>query len=237
MHCKLVAFALIVGVVAGGCGTSTLASPAGGTPDPTTDDGGSSGSSGGEGDGEAGNPAVDAGIPTFDDGTPSRIACTKTLGNGLTPVHGRLDGELVAIVSATERKCPSDGQHLHLQVKMAGALYDIAVNLDGLEGETDAPLPGLPFAEGWHPMDLDYVRDLGLHSTALTLTTPSAIRQRVETVLASANHIAVYGYGYTGSDGAHLIHRSAGGHDGALIINPLASKAHVIAFRFANDTF
>lgn len=188
--------------------------------------------------GEAGmSPFDGAAPPGFDDGTPTRVACTSALGHGLTPAHGRLDGQLVAIVSVTERSCPSDAQHLHLQVMMGGAIYDIAVNLDGLEGETDAVLPGIPFAEGWHPMDLDYARDLGLHSTALTVTTAAAIRQRVEVVLANANHISVFGYGYPGSDGAHLVHRSAGGHDGALFINPLASKAHVVAFRFANDTF
>ena len=62
---------------------------------------------------------------------------------------------------------------------MNGANYDIAVNLDGFEGEIDAPLPGIPFAEGWHPMNLDYPTDLGLHSDALTVTTPAMIRARV----------------------------------------------------------
>ena len=89
---------------------------------------------------------------------------------------------------------------------MSGAVYDIAVNLDGLEGETDAALPGIPFAEGWHPMDLDYVKDLGLHSTAITLTSPGPIRDRVVTALAKANHISIFGTGYPGSDGAHIVH-------------------------------
>ena len=50
-------------------------------------------------------------------------------------------------------------------------------------------------------------------------------------------HRSVFGFGYPGSDGAHLIHRVSASHDGALVINPLAAKAHVIAFRFATDTF
>jgi hypothetical protein len=120
---------------------------------------------------------------------------------------------------------------------MSGAVYDVAVNIDGLEGETDTKLPGAAFAEGWHPMDLDYVKDLGLHSPALTVTGPDVIRKQVETVLANANHISVFGSGYQGADGVHLIHRSRGNQDGALVINPLAPKAHVIAFRFAADTF
>ena len=228
----LVALALAPG--ASGCGGSSLETP-GGTPTVPPDPDGSSGSSGGDVD--AAVPDAEAGLPPFDDGTPTRVSCTRTLGNGLTPEHGRLDGQLVAIVSAQERRCPADIDHLHLQVLMKGAVYDIAVNLDGLEGETDAALPGIPFAEGWHPMTLDYVRDFNLHAAALTVTGPAAVRQRVETALTNANHIAVFGTGYPGSDGAHLIHRSSGARDGALVINPLAPKAHVIAFRFVNDAF
>ena len=216
------------------CNGSSLAGPSG---DPGPDPYGSSGSSGGEVDAEAGAMPVEASAPVFDDGTPTRIACSSTLGTGLTTDHGRLDGQLVAVVGANQKGCPNDAQHLHLQVRMKGALYDIAVNLDGLEGELDAKLPGIPFAEGWHPMDLEYVRDFGLHSTALTLTSPAAIRNRVALALANANHISVFGFPYPGMDGAHLIHRVSASHDGALVINPLAAKAHVIAFRFADDTF
>jgi hypothetical protein len=222
-----------------GCSGSTLTAPSsvtdGGTGPGTTDDGGTTV----EPDGGT-NPGADAAVPpTYNDGTPTRVACTSALGMGLTPnTHGRLDGVLVSIVAANERACPADPAHLHLQVKSNGAVYDIAVNLDGFEGETDAPLPGIPFAEGWHAQtDLDYVRDFGLHSTALTLTTPTSIRQRLESVLANANHVAIFATSYTGSDGAHLVHRQSGLRDGAIVVNPLAAKAHVIAFRFVSDTF
>lgn len=182
---------------------------------------------------------TDAGIPTYTDGTPTRVACTSTLGRGLTPnTHGRLDGVLVAVVAANERSCPADPQHLHLQVRVSGAVYDIAVNLDGFEGETDVPLPGGAFVEGWHPtVELEYVRDLGLRSTMLTLTNPTSIRQRVVTLLANANHVAIFGTTYPGSDGAHLIHRQSGARDGAIAVDPLAAKAHMIAFRFIDDVF
>lgn len=231
---------LALGVAPSGCGGSSLSAPSAG-PDAIPDPNGSSGSSGsGSGDDagglDGGTSEADAAPPAFDDGTPTRVACTSTLGKGLSPVHGRLDGTLVSIVP-TKAKCPSDPDHLHLQVKMNGGVYDIAVNLDVFEGEIDAPLPGIPFAEGWHPMPLDYAQDLGLHSTALTLSSPATVRARVESQLTNANHISVFGTGYPGSDGAHLIHRSSGARDGALVINPLAGKAHVIAFRFVNDTF
>jgi hypothetical protein len=231
---------LALGIAPSGCSGSTLAAPAetGGpatNPDGTTDTDASD--DGGTVANDGAVATTDAAAPPFDDGMPTRVACTSTLGMGLSPDHGRLDGTLVSIVPEKGARCPSDSTHLHLQVRMNGANYDIAVNLDGFEGEIDAPLPGIPFAEGWHPMNLDYAQDLGLHSSALNVTTPATIRARVVAQLANANHISVFGTGYPGSDGAHLIHRKTTAHDGALVINPLGAKAHVIAFRFATDTF
>jgi hypothetical protein len=231
-------------VLPAGCSGSTLASPPS-TTDPASDLDAGSGPDDAAVDTDGSTartdsstpPGADAAPPVFADGTPTRVACTSSLGNGLSPAHGRLDGTLVSIVPASGSQCPSDPAHLHLQVRMNGANYDIAVNLDGFEGEIDAPLPGVPFSEGWHPMDLDYVADFGLHSSAINLTTPQAIRPHVVSQLTNANHISVFGTGYPGSDGAHLIHRKTTAHDGALVINPLGAKAHVIAFRFATDTF
>lgn len=236
--CTLLAFAL---ALAPACGGSSGPTPAATDPatDPTTV-AGDGGSDDGGGNGEldaAPAPGLDAAAPVFDDGTPTRLACVGTLGGGLSPTHGRLDGTLVSVVPVKAGGCPSDPDHLHLQIRMSGAVYDIAVNLDGLEGEIDAPLPGIPYAEGWHPMTMDYPTDLGLHSTALSVSGRAAVRARVESQLTNANHISVFGTGYPKSDGAHLIHRSAGGRDGALVINPLAAKAHVLAFRFVNDAF
>ncbi|MEA2749060.1 MAG: hypothetical protein QOI41_3203 [Myxococcales bacterium] len=229
---------LALGIAPSGCDGSTLATPA--TTGPVTNPDGTTDTDAGDSDGGVATDdasASDGSPPTFDDGTPTRVACSSTLGMGLSPDHGRLDGTLVSIVPEKGAHCPSDPDHLHLQILMNGANYDIAVNLDGFEGEIDAPLPGIPFAEGWHPMDLDYAQDLGLHSTDLTVTTPATIRAHVTAQLTNANHISVFGTGYPGSDGAHLIHRKAGSRDGALVINPLGAKAHVIAFRFATDTF
>jgi len=237
----LAAFGLGLGL-APGCGGSALTSPTA-TQDPYggSSDSGNPTTTGTDGGTTTADAAVmtseDAGLPSFDDGTPTRIACSSTLGHGLTPAHGRLDGVLVSLVSPTETHCPSDPDHLHLQVRMNGDVYDIAVNLDGFEGEVDAPLAGVPYSEGWHEMDLDYVAAFGLHSPTISLTSAFSIRSRVEAVLTKANHISVYGTGYDGSDGAHLIHRKVTGNDGALVINPLGAKAHVIAFRFDTDTF
>ena len=214
-----------------GCGGDKLTAPTSTTPEGTPDV-------------DVGDPDAaleDAPVvPPFDDGTPTRVACTSNLGKGLVPAnHGRLDGQLVALVPPNTRRCPSDDTHLHLQVLVSGSVYDIAINLDGFEGEIDVKMPGPPFAEGWHPtVDLDYPTDLGLHSPTLTLTGIPALLARLTAVLEKANHISVWGTPYPGSDGAHLIHRTGGlKEDGAIVIDPSAPRAHVLAFRFETNTF
>ncbi len=168
---------------------------------------------------------------------PTRVACTSSFGSALSTTHGRLDGYLVAIVPASTHGCNGDSSHIHLQVKANGAVYDVAVNLDTLEADTDIALPGGAWAEGWHPnMQLDYPKDLSLHSAAFNATSPTAQRMSIETALANANHVAIFATGYDTS-GAHLVHRQSGGRDGAIVINPLDPKAHVLAFRFTTDSF
>jgi hypothetical protein len=54
--------------------------------------------------------------------------------------------------------------------------------------------------------------------------------------LANANHISIYGTGY-GPDGAHLIHRNGGGHDGLLITQPLSTPSHARLFSFSSQAF
>lgn len=214
-----------------GCTGDKLSAPTV-TPDPTGIDG--------EVEPDASTGEGGPVVPPFDDGTPTRVACTSKLGSGLVPAkHGRLDGQLVAIVVPNTRRCPSDDTHLHLQVLVSGSIYDIAINIDGLEGEIDAKLPGPPFAEGWHPtVDLDYPSDLGLRSSALTLTGIPVILARLQEVLAKANRVSVFGTPYSTSDGAHLIHRTGGfKEDGAVVINPTAPLARVLAFRFDDQTF
>lgn len=216
-----------------GCGGDKLSAPTTAAPDPIVDS--PVGAEAAVADAATGEDAA-----AFDDGTPTRVACTSKLGSGLVPArHGRLDGQLVAIVVPNTKRCPSDDTHLHLQVLVSGSIYDIAINLDGVEGEIDAKLPGPPFAEGWHPtVDLDYPTDLGLHSPALTLTGIPAILARLQQVLATVNHVSIFGTPYPGSDGAHLIHRTSGfKEDGAVVINPTAPKARVLAFGFATKTF
>jgi len=182
------------------------------------------------------SPVVDAGVdadPTVGDGTPVRNACTNTLGQGLTKTFGRLDGTIVSIVPTTKTSCNGDTAHIHLQVLMQGGVYDVAVNVDGLMAETTHALVDGAWAEGWHsPVKLDYPADLAEHSPAFATTNAAALEQK----LASVNHVSVFATGY-GPDGAHLVHRNGGGHDGAVVLWPLSDSPDFLVFRFSNQSF
>jgi hypothetical protein len=133
--------------------------------------------------------------------------------------------------------CNDDNSHVHLQVQMNGAVYDVAVNTDTLYDEIDAPLPGTAWAEGWHAnANLDYPGNLGVHSTSFTTTNPTALAQMIESELANANHVSIFATGY-GPTGAHDVHRRGQNEDGAIIIHPLDAQAHLLLFCFNTDTF
>lgn len=182
------------------------------------------------------SPAVDAGIdadPSVGDGTPVRTACTNALGQGLTKTFGRLDGTIVSIVPTTMNSCNGDTAHVHLQVLMQSAVYDVAVNIDGLMAETTHALVAGAWAEGWHtPSKLDYPTDLAVHAPAFATTNTQALEQK----LASVNHVSVFATGF-GPDGAHLVHRNGGGRDGAIVLWPLSDAPEFLVFRFANQSF
>jgi hypothetical protein len=172
------------------------------------------------------------------DDAPTRRACTNNFGSALSTSHGRLDGTLVAVVPITAHGCNADNTHVHLQVLVNGAVYDVAVNVDGIMDELDAEIPDGAWSEGWHTSgtNLDYVSSLGLHSSSFSLTGTSAVATEIENQLASTNRISVFATGY-GPTGAHLVHRQGGGRDGAIVVNPLACPSHLLVFRFSNQSF
>jgi hypothetical protein len=175
--------------------------------------------------------------PDPSDGTPTRQQCTGNFGSSLTSNHGRLDGILVSVVNiGGSHSCNGDSTHVHLQVRMGGAVYDIAVNSDTLVAERDLALPDGAWSEGWHTSDsLDYAT-LGLHSSDFAMpSSPGALAMQIEKDLATANHISVFATGY-GPTGAHLVHRQGGGRDGALVIHPLSSPAHLMMFTFTTSS-
>jgi hypothetical protein len=183
---------------------------------------------------------------TSGDGTPTRQACTSNFGSGLTQVFGRLDGYLVAIVQpGSMNTCNDDDAHVHLQIRMNGSIYDIAI--DATDGSTgvddvhtatlDIPLPGgSAWSEGWHPnQSVDYPT-LGMHSTSMPLDSKAQVVSTLESDLATVNHISVYATGY-GPDGAHLVHRNGGNQDGLVVTEPTSAQPHARLFAFSDQTF
>ena len=189
--------------------------------------------------------APDAAPIVVDDGTPTRISCVpqSQLGDGLTEAYGRLDGILVAIVPpANGGGCQADNDHLHLQVRMNGDVYDVAVNVgengvDDVHSTTrELAMPGPAWQEGWHTgVSANYVT-LGVHAADLPLATSAQLVTAMMSDLATANHISVFATGY-GNDGAHLVHRTVQSRDGLIVTQPLSRPAHVRMFAFSNQTF
>jgi hypothetical protein len=173
--------------------------------------------------------------PDPTDGTPTRQACTGNFGTALSNNHGRLDGILVAVVQPYSNKTCNSDSHVHLQVSVNGATYDVATNLQTNFHEADMALPGGAWSEGWHAnMNLDYPT-IGLHSPEFfTPASESALAAYVTTDLENANHVAIFATGY-GPTGVHDIHRRGNDEDGAIFIDPLSPTAHGLFFSFSTD--
>src|SRR5262249_41616249 len=114
------------------------------------------------------------------DGAPMRRPCTETFGNALPPTtFGRMDGFLVAVVQPgpTTAPCHADTTHVHLQVLVNGAVYDVAVNVgtndvttnDVHSATLEHALIGPAWSEGFHTdITVDYPT-LGVHANAIPL--------------------------------------------------------------------
>jgi hypothetical protein len=180
------------------------------------------------------------------DGAPTRRPCTSTFGAALSNgSFGRLDGILVAVVppGPSSAPCNADTGHVHLQLLVAGAVYDIAVNVGTDDATNDThsttlehALIGPAWAEGWHTgVAVDYPT-LGVHADAIPLRTRTDSVNAIMTDLATANHVSVYATGY-GPGGAHLVHRNGRGEDGLVVSHPLSPQGHARLFSFTSQTF
>lgn len=235
--CKTKWSSQCVAEVASICGETTCSGSAGGG-------GSGGGNAGGSGGGNAGGSSAGGGGTTSgggDDGPPTRQQCTGNFGTALTTAHGRLDGYLVSIVAPGGSKtCNGDSSHVHLQVMMNSAIYDVAVDT-GSSGDdiyylaTNMTIPDGTWSEGWHPTDALSYKSLGIKSTQLTQLSPATAATTVENDLATANHISVFGTGYN-ANGMHLIHYD-NGKDGAIVIDPQSSASRILLFRFSEDSF
>lgn len=223
-----------------GCGNAAIKGGADGSVAPAVD-----GHAATMGDGAKLDAGADAGSSL--DGTPTRQPCTSHFGSALpsSGTFGRLDGYLIAIVAPGQTSgCNDDASHVHLQIEMSGAIYDIAIDAtDGTTGVDDVhtgtldiAMPGMAWAEGFHTgVTVDYPT-LGVHAAALPLLSKAQIVATLTADLATANHVSIYTTTY-GSDGAHLVHRNGGGHDGLLVTQPLSTPSHVRALSFTGQSF
>jgi hypothetical protein len=202
--------------------------------------------------------SVDAGATGEDAATDARDAsttdagkadrCTGTFASDLTAPYGRLDGHVRAILTPADQQCPRPNRtHVILEVEVgATKVYRMVVNvvsdrepLDVYFATTTHALPAPAFAEGWHPdAKLDYVADLGLHAkqAPFASTPQETLVRRVVDAIALDAHVAVYA-GTSGGDSAHLVHRSSGGDDGAIVLDPEGPKPTFLVFHFDNQAF
>ena len=189
---------------------------------------------------------LEAGEASSTDGTPSYTsACTplsEQTGTAFDTAHGRVDGYLAYVVpQGGPSSCNGDDSHVHLQIRVKGVIYDVAVDIGTFTGdanlyEADMPLPQGAWSEGWHDVGLSYPQ-LGLKSSQFTAEDPTTLGQKIQSELAGVNHVSIFGDSYSTENGCHDVHYENGTTDGALVINPLSPTAHILFFRFSTQSF
>ena len=208
--------------------------------------GSAGGSGGGRGGGSGGGSAGGSGGGSgTSDGTPTRTAtCTPTsqqTGTAINTTHGRLDGYLRYVVPlGGSSSCNGDSGHIHLQISVNNALYDVAVDVGRSNGDSNSyeanmAMPDGAWSEGWHDDAFSYTA-LGITSAQFTSENPTSFANRLTSELANVNHIAVFGIAYSSHNGAHDIHYY-NGSDGALVLEPLSASPRILFFRFATQSF
>ncbi len=212
------------------------------------DDAGASSADAGGSSPDAGASSADAGQP-IKDAAPDVAAslCTRTFGTGVAPSHGRLDGTVRAVILPGDTTCPSDNDHVIVQIDSGGATYPLWINVESnLPTTVDklvrvaTPSLALPFpawSSGWHGgLSLDYP-SVGLHSTAaFTPMAISALGPFIASKVPIGARVSAYAYGFNTMDGAHKVHRNIGGDDGALVVLGTGAPTW-LAFHFAGQSF
>ena len=235
-------------VVASACGGSTDAPPPGGMTDSgsPTRDGAPPGA-----DAASDAPASNDGSPVMpeDGGAMRNASCTPLTdqtGMAVNTPYGRLDGTLVYVLPVGgSSACNGDDSHVHLQIEVAGSVYDVAVDIGssganngvGYEQQTIA-VPGGAWSEGWHGTDDLSYKTLGLSSTSFMTMTPQQMGDEVVALLVNTSKISIFCTGYDpGFNGCHDVHYKNGTQDGAIFLDPTAAMSPVLYFRFTNQTF
>lgn len=227
-----------------GCGGNSVVHIQGSGEAGAGDDAGSS--DGGTQDSDGSAPGSDASTANPDDGVASHMPCVQANGTAVTGAFGRLDGFLRAVI-LPNTGCGGDADHVHLRVEANGQIYDFAVNIYSTKPPAsdvfflakDAPLPSGAWTEGWHSggVTLDYPSNLKVTSGDFTQTPRAQLAPMIDTALKTANHISVFATPYLGGTGGDKVHRTSGGGDGAVVINPTTSAPHFLLFHFVTQTF
>ncbi len=94
-------------------------------------------------------------------------------------------------------------------------------------------------ALGYRTASFDFPTDLGAHSTDFVTLAKADLITRVETELADASRVSIYGLTYTDGTGIHDIHRYGNHHDGVILVRRggASGQDHAVALRFSTDTF
>ena len=202
-----------------------------------------------ESDGGDAGAITDAG-PDVDKSSPC-LEDASAFGTALTNAFGRLDGTVVAVVPPGDEACAiPNSTHLVIQVLMQGAVYRMVVDVlsdvappDVLFYETDAPLVGGAWSEGWNTgIALDYVTTMNLHSTMFTSMAEGDVVAKITSELTLGAHVSVFATSTGEPDGggepnsAHLVHRNLTNQDGAIVVNP-ETAPHYLLIRFNEQTF
>jgi len=225
--------AFVLFVVCNGCGgTETSASDA------------APGRDGGAGTTD-GDTTADASAPV-DAGSNTNIGvCVSTFGSAMDNNYGRLDGTLHAIVRPQDQECAMpNGTHVDLEMDFGGATYRLLIDVQSNTG-TDkrvyylaksAPLPGEPWAEGWHTsgVSLDYPTTFSAHSGDFTPYALADLTNIIVGELSIGEKLSIYALGF--GNGGHDIHRnSVKNQDGAIVIGPDTANPTVLLFHFQDD--
>jgi len=170
--------------------------------------------------------------------------CVQDFDSGLCETFGRLDGHLHWVVLPGDTGCPSDDNHVRLQVRMNDKYYDVAVNIESTSAsdprvyhyDLPADLYGGAWSEGWHTVGvgLDYADDLGVDSDDFVPATLGELSAWLGNLLVAGNPVSVFMDSF--GTGGHNVHRNDSFADGAIVVNPLVDP-HYYLFRFSNQVF
>lgn len=172
-------------------------------------------------------------------------ACASTFGDALTNAFGRLDGTILAVVKPGNQTCSMPNRtHVVLQVAANGAAYRMVINVLSTSsdphvwlGETQAPLAGGAWSEGWHPgVQLDYVATLGVSKAMFTESTMTPAVARLNDALAIGARVSVFATS-SGGASAHLVHRNRANADGAVVIDPESAAPRYLLSAFPQQQF